>query len=916
MTVSILRPTSTVRNGTSTIGGGAASRHAAVSDDSDTTYVDITGAWPSTTTDFGFTLPSVPSGAAFIGVVPSVRALCAGSPGWPVVSMGGLVACGDTYAGSAINVGPDAQVFVLNGAFGDADPLQLSIWRNGSGSAIVRLIEVFMNVVYVVRPVVDVTAPTGTLTETNRPTVEFQVTYDPNSTGADGGDRQIKVFTDAVYGGGGFNPDTSMPYWSATKASNPELDSGSIQTGTLGNDTYRAYVQAKDEVSGWSDWDYVEFTVNVTPPGAAVVNITDDPDNGRVSLAIVTDNVPVTTDGVLVERQGYDDTWTTVFAGPVSPSFQKVMEESAIVLGYWPLQTDALDNASPGFGDGTVQGGASFADVPGMGRGLVLDGTDDYVKTPQVATLRDSFAGKGSVALTTSDSGHAYATTGASIPAIISNRLTTPATSGAGTGYTQQVLSADMKRIGGTFVFGSGTGGSVVFISWKQSIVVGNPFPCDTGCHFGIQPNGDWAYGIWENQVYAVVASGSISALTQDDTTVYSLDILIEGDTATCYLPDGSVEVVTDERIERLAGPYVTYETYQPNAATNAKGKFLTTWADTVAARPVSGPFTGPTRTYLGVARLDNSTSTNYCLIGSSVNANWFAIWVVGSNRNIVVYSNSTFVCSWPAKWPADGTVTLWAISYDESTDTLELFLNGVSQGTKTSAATITAGSGYLNIGSIFGTYPWKGPISHTAVLDGLLSSGEHAQLAAAHAAGEYSGHVVQDYFAPAGQLASYRVSAWNDTVSDRLYSEYTEAEVNSTAGWWMKHPTNPELNFSLDTQGRKIREINDVAATVRQTELQPLGRDDVVMYLESDGPDRGSITILIDSMLTWDTFRALVAERVPIYLAGRGVDAWRDRWVVLGDREATRIIDKVFTSPFDLTVQWVEVAPVEVMAT
>lgn len=415
----------------------------------------------------------------------------------------------------------------------------------------------------------------------------------------------------------------------------------------------------------------------------------------------------------------------------MSDRFKAVLDaSSATVLGYWPLQTDAADGSPLGFADGTVQGGASFAAVPGMGRGLVLDGTDDYVKTPgsQKPTLYDSFAGKGSVALTTSDSGHAYATTGASIPAIISNRLTTPATSGSGTGYTQQILTANMARIGGTFVFGTGTGGSVVFISWKQSIVVGNPFPCDTGCHFGIQPNGDWAYGIWENQVYAVVASGSISALTQDDTTVYSLDILIEGDTATCYLPDGSVEVVTDERIERLAGPYVTYEPFAPNAATMAKGKFLTTWADTVATRPIDA-FNGAVRTYLGMARLDNSASANYTLVGSSVNSGWFGIWVVGSNRNFNVYSNATLVKTWSAAWPADGTTVLWALEYDETADTLELFLNGVSQGSKSSTATIEAGTGYMNIGSVYGSQPWKGPLSHFAVLDGALTNDEHADL-------------------------------------------------------------------------------------------------------------------------------------------------------------------------------------------
>lgn len=415
----------------------------------------------------------------------------------------------------------------------------------------------------------------------------------------------------------------------------------------------------------------------------------------------------------------------------MSDRFKAVLANADDILAYWPLQTDALDD-SGNLADATIKGGASFAAVPGMGRGLVLDGTNDYLATPGPATLHtlyDSFAGKGSAALTTSDSGHAYETTGQSIPAIISNRMTTPATSGAGTGYTQQILSGNMAQIGATFVFGSGTGGSVVLISWADSITDGGAFPADTGCHFGIQPSGAWAYGIWENQVYEVLDSGSISALTQDDTTVYSLDITIVGDTATVVLPDASTVTVTDPRIASLAGPYVTYEPYQPNAATNAKGKFLTTWADTTPTRRVPA-FTGPVRTYLGVARLDNSTSTNYALMGSSVNANWFGIWVVGGNRNVNCYSNATLIGSWGAKWPADGTVVLWAIEYNETTDTHELWLNGVSQGTKSSTTAITAGTGYLNLGLVYPTtYPWKGPVSRMAVLEGSLSDAEHAAL-------------------------------------------------------------------------------------------------------------------------------------------------------------------------------------------
>lgn len=492
MTVSTLRPTSTVKNGTSSIGGGAGSRHAAVSDDSDSTYVDITGAFPNTTTGFGFTLPSPPSGAVIHAAVPRARVQCTGSPGWPVVSMGSLLANDGQYSATAVNVGPDIQNILLNGMFGDGTGLQLAIWKNGSGtSATVRLIEVYVDLYYTIKPVTTASGPTGTLTEMNRPLIEFATVFDPDNLL---GPRatQVRVFTDAVYGGGGFDPATSLAAWEtdAPTIFGPVLISP-VQTGVLVNDTYRAYVREEDPVSGWSDWDYVEFTVNVSPPDVPALALTDQPSSGgRVKVDVTPDNSPVATDGVLIER--------------------------------------------------SIDAGTTWSEV-------------------------------------------------------------------------------------------------------------------------------------------AEIAGGS--------------------------------------------------------------------------------------------------ASTTY------------------------------------------------------------------------------------------------------------------------------------DYFAPSGVSTQYRVRAWNDTVSDRLYSAAATASVTPTGGWWLKHPTDPSLNFSLDTRPRRVREIDSLTAQVRQTELQPLGRDDAVVYIESDGPDRGTLTVMVEDMLEWDTFRALVADRVPLYLAGRAADKWRDRWVVLGDREASRVIEKIYTSPFDLSVSWVEVA-------
>ena len=59
MSISTLRPSSTIANGSSSIGGGAGSRHAALNDDSDTTYVDVTGGSFFSPFSVGFTDPGL-----------------------------------------------------------------------------------------------------------------------------------------------------------------------------------------------------------------------------------------------------------------------------------------------------------------------------------------------------------------------------------------------------------------------------------------------------------------------------------------------------------------------------------------------------------------------------------------------------------------------------------------------------------------------------------------------------------------------------------------------------------------------------------------------------------------------------------------------------------------------------------------
>lgn len=294
MSVTTIRPTSTLANGTSTIGGGAASRHAALSDDDDAKYVDITGGFYDAVS-LGFTTPS-PGGTIF-AAIPRMEASAQGST-W--VLAGVLMSAGGDLSASSFLVAGQ-QEYQANGAFGDGDPLSVAIWNGGSNT--VRLHELFLDVYYVAVPVVDVTGPTGTLTETNRPTITWRTTFDEHSQGVGPSDLQVRVFTDAVYGGGGFNAATSTAAWETDRAASPSAIGGGVRvSANLANDTYRAYVRAKDSVSGWGSWDYAEFTVNVTPPDSPALVLTDDDANGRVTATVTPDNSPVATDGVILER--------------------------------------------------------------------------------------------------------------------------------------------------------------------------------------------------------------------------------------------------------------------------------------------------------------------------------------------------------------------------------------------------------------------------------------------------------------------------------------------------------------------------------------------------------------------------------------------------------------------------------------
>lgn len=331
MTVSTLRP-----NGTTSSSGiavtGAANAHTALNDNTDSSYVTFDAAADTVRLALGDL--TLPAGALILRGAVRLRGMIAS----PAFYFGGITvqwATGSNWIASSTlitwtspttwtvdtttSLGTDAQIdagdITLTGGGGiggiDNDEDQGS---GGIGGFFfgdpVRLHEAYVDITYVAKPVVTVTTPTegSTITNANRPLVAWTRTYD-----TDGGAPtfyEVKIFSAAQYGAGGFNPSTSTPTAESGLVAGSSL-SWQDQVG-LANATYRAYVRVAQSPAGsafYSDWDYNQFTINVPTPEPPDVFLTPEPEEGRIRIDIEHVAGAQSTDRLEIQRSTDHLTW-------------------------------------------------------------------------------------------------------------------------------------------------------------------------------------------------------------------------------------------------------------------------------------------------------------------------------------------------------------------------------------------------------------------------------------------------------------------------------------------------------------------------------------------------------------------------------------------------------------------------------
>jgi hypothetical protein len=301
MTVSTLRPSSTTSH-TGALTGGATA-HAVLLDDSDSSYTTLD---MGELVGVGFDDFTLPAGAVIkrLGIRTRVSKNGVATPTItvePNVSATGLsgafpvswVSPATVTSGQSVEGDPDN-----TDAVADA---MIVVVENFSGSGIVRVYELFVDVTHVIVPVVAIDAVTDPTTDTNQPTFTWVDTLD-----SDGGAQtfyEVKVFSSAQYGAGGFDPDTSTP--TATSGITSGTATSWQVDEILPDDTYRAYVRVAQTVVGdahWSDWDFDEFTVTVDLPAAPTFTATADDANARIELSFDDNAGDATTDFFEVAR--------------------------------------------------------------------------------------------------------------------------------------------------------------------------------------------------------------------------------------------------------------------------------------------------------------------------------------------------------------------------------------------------------------------------------------------------------------------------------------------------------------------------------------------------------------------------------------------------------------------------------------
>jgi len=297
MAITVVRPNATASGSTLfTISGGSASLHAATSDNSDSTFfsksTSIVGQ-ASALLDFGTTTISASQRVKRVRI--RAKVITPTSAGRINIYLGTRTD-NQNFFHSALAIRGLYSATTFTGPWQTASPngadwsqttidgLRAKVTEYNDTGVLGSILELYIDVDIVAQPTVTVSAPTGTITTSADPDVTWAYADTDNETQAY---YQIKVFTAAQYGAGGFSASTSTATYDSGEVASS--DQTAVVGNLLLNGTYRAYVRVAKVVNGspfFSSYAFSGFVLNNTVPTVPTLSASWNSTLGKATLTV------------------------------------------------------------------------------------------------------------------------------------------------------------------------------------------------------------------------------------------------------------------------------------------------------------------------------------------------------------------------------------------------------------------------------------------------------------------------------------------------------------------------------------------------------------------------------------------------------------------------------------------------------
>jgi hypothetical protein len=204
----------------------------------------------------------------------------------------------------------------------------------------------------------------------------------------------------------------------------------------------------------------------------------------------------------------------------------------------------------------------------------------------------------------------------------------------------------------------------------------------------------------------------------------YSSTVLADSPALYWRLGESAGATAADASGNGRTGAYGSGVTKGTAGALSGDADTAVTLDDTVNGKVTStySPFTG-NFTIEGWAKRTDTLTEDVLFASSAVN--YVSLTLTAASNDVVFDPNSSGggVDTWAGAWPGTGTWVHWALTYTAAGTVAELFINGVSQGTRN-----TDVGAMTNTAFVVGWHPgdgagFKGSVDEVAVYSSVLSS-------------------------------------------------------------------------------------------------------------------------------------------------------------------------------------------------